>query len=177
MFRVVKLPAPVSGIMRQSVGVNRLTLARTPRQIEPTMGSNKSVRTFLDFVVDGQPLYEAMVSSGFDNISPIWLDAPVPAETDKALLRLLGEEPPDAPGARLSLYVCAECGDLGCGAVTVDLKITEDSVTWSDWGYQTNYDEEVHRDEVPALGALVFDRAEYETVLQEARRQLGDGEG
>ena len=86
------------GVMRQSVAVNRLTLVRTQRQIEPTMASNKAGRSFLDLVVDGRPLYDLMVGSGFDNISPLWLDALVPAEIDLAILRLMGKAPPDAPG-------------------------------------------------------------------------------
>ena len=60
------------------------------------------------------------------------------------------------------------CGDLGCGAVTVELTVHPDAVTWSDWGFQTNYEEEVHRDRVPTFGMLTFDWAEYAAALQRA---------
>ena len=68
----------------------------------------------------------------------------------------------------MSVYVCPECGDLGCGAVTIALAVDVETVTWSDWGYQTDCEDEVHRDEVRALGTLTFKRAEYEAVLRQA---------
>lgn len=140
------------------------------------MAANKTVRSFLDFGVDGRSLYGVMVESGFDNVSPIWLDATAAAATDMAIARLLGEEPGDAPGGRVSVYVCAECGDLGCGAVTVQLDVGSDRVTWSDWGYQTNYEDAVHRDDLPPLSTLTFDRAQYEDVLRRARGEISSDE-
>lgn len=40
----------------------------------------------------------------------------------------------------MPLYSCPECGDLGCGAVTVKLTVESDRVVWSDWDWQTNYE-------------------------------------
>lgn len=131
------------------------------------MGERKARRSFFDFVVDGEPLYPIISGAGIDNITPLWLDSGA-AAVAAAVGRLLGQQPGDAPGGRVSVYVCAECGDLGCGAVTVELTVHPDAVTWSDWGFQTDYEEEVHRDRVASLGVLTFDRREYEAVLQHA---------
>ena len=57
----------------------------------------------------------------------------------------------------------------------IQLDIGHDQVTWSDWGYQTNYDDTVDRSEVPALGPLTFDRKQYAAVLQ-ARLQIKEAE-
>jgi hypothetical protein len=38
------------------------------------------------------------------------------------------------------MYVCAECGDLGCGAVTAAVEVGDDKVVWRDFGYQNNYE-------------------------------------
>jgi hypothetical protein len=64
------------------------------------------------------------------------------------------------------------CGDLGCGAVTVRLTVGRDSVVWSDWGWQTNYSDEISREDFAGFPDLEFDRAEYEGVLRDALDRL-----
>ena len=147
--------------------------------IEAESEDVKTTRRFLDFAVDGKRLYEAMLAQGIDNISPIWLDetSTVIEESAKAVARLLGEEPGDAPGGRVSLYVCSECGDLGCGAVTVEIERDAQTVTWKGWGFQNNYEDGVdHEQGLVDIGPMVFDRSQYDTVLRRALEQVG-GEG
>src|SRR5215207_5900176 len=76
-------------------------------------GGGQTERRFLDFTVDGVAL-SSMFDAGF--ISPFgWLTA---GEQSASIDRLLRKRPPDV-GDRTTLYVCPECGDLGCGAVTL----------------------------------------------------------
>lgn len=42
-----------------------------------------------------------------------------------------------ASAIRLSLYVCPECGDLGCGALTCEASRVGDKVVWSNFGFET----------------------------------------
>ncbi len=73
----------------------------------------------------------------------------------------------------MSVYGCAECGDLGCGAVTMRLEVTEDTVTWADWGYQNNYEDEVHDvDDINGLRSFTFDRKEYQQTLALAVQRI-----
>src|SRR5215216_2128667 len=69
-----------------------------------------------DFVVDGRSL-NAHIS---DDVAGVlgWGDA---AWEEGVVEKLLGRAPPDLPPDRVALYVCPECGDLGCGAVTASL--------------------------------------------------------
>jgi hypothetical protein len=152
---------------------HRLSIIEADRAIEPQGVASKARRRFLDFAVDGDPLYDGIRGRGLDCISPLWLDdSTARAFAVDSARRLLGELDGDAPDGRVSVYVCAECGDLGCGAVTVRLRISEDSVVWEDWGWQTNYSEAV--DALPREGIddIVFERTEYEQVLREAIRTL-----
>jgi hypothetical protein len=96
-------------------------------------GSFQSERKFLDFVVDGISLCR---SEGLDNISCIWL----PDVYKPAVKRLLLQEPADFPDGRVSLYVCAECGGIDCGAVSVRITQRDNIVIWSDFAYQNDYD-------------------------------------
>jgi hypothetical protein len=152
---------------------HRLTVAETVREIEADLVRSKAQRHFLDFVVDGVPLYPDFRRRGFDCITPLWLgDATARPFAVNAARRLLGELEGDAPGERVTVYSCAECGDLGCGAVTVRITVENDTVAWRDWGWQTNYDEEVSSEDLADLGDMEFHRREYEAVLADALTRL-----
>jgi hypothetical protein len=69
------------------------------------------------------------------------------SETLNAVDRLLLKSEADLPDDRRSLFVCAECGDLGCGAITISVKRAVDTIVWSDFGYENNYEESVSRDD------------------------------
>ena len=91
-------------------------------------GGGRTQRDFLDFIVDGQPLSELVG----DQVSCLgWL---VPEENAKAVRRLLLKEPPDLPNNRNTLYICPECGDLGCGAVSLVVEPVGNNIIWRDFG-------------------------------------------
>jgi hypothetical protein len=154
------------------------TLARMQlrREIRPyqklSSGSFKSEREFLDFVVNNISLWQLCKSEGLDNISSIWL----PTIYTPAVRRLLLLEPGDFPDGRTSLYVCAECGDIGCGAVSVRITRHEDVVTWSDFGYQNNYDETMTRklNSFAVLEPVTFEFNYYRNLLLPL---IGEGSG
>lgn len=125
-------------------------------------GGGKTQRDYLDFIVDGQPLSEKI---GGDLASCLgWF---VPAENIKSVNRLLLKEPADLPNNRRSLYVCAECGDLECGAVTAVIERSGDKIIWRDFGFQSNAD-----DVTPIRGyrdiSFAFERAQYNQALKGA---------
>lgn len=130
-------------------------------------GMTKTPVTYLDFTVDGAPLFPQLASraaGGLDFVGVIQEAWPI--ETVAAIQRLVGADEGDLPDGRLSLYVCPECGDLGCGAVTATLSVTLETVTWGAIGWQADYD-----GEVSALGDdgvfpdLTFTRSSYEAAL------------
>jgi hypothetical protein len=57
------------------------------------------------------------------------------------------------------IYVCPECGDIGCGAITAVIKDYGSSIVWSDFGYETDYGGigETYDQIVP----IEFGRADY----------------
>ena len=79
-------------------------------------GTSKSERHFLDFVVDGQSLWRAL-GERHDMVSILCAEYSA-AETAKAIERLRLNEKAELPNGRCSFFVCSECGDLGCGAIT-----------------------------------------------------------
>ena len=115
-----------------------------------------------------QPVRLVVLASGIDNITPIWLAGDDWCRT--AVRRLLGEAEPDAPDGRVTVYVCAECGDLGCGAITVVIERDNGAVRWRDWGYQKNYEEGFVAFDGPRM--VTFDAAQYDAVLRQALERL-----
>lgn len=46
------------------------------------------------------------------------------------------------PAGRVELYVCRECGDLGCGALTVNIERSGQMVRWNQFGWDGSHHEE-----------------------------------
>ena len=126
-----------------------LTGAQTPRR-------------FIDFIIDGRSLYEQVG----DKISSLgWGGL---TESQQAVDRLLCKAEPDFPNGRTSLYVCGECGDLGCGAVSIVIERVGDKIVWRDFGYENTYEDEVNLDDYRGLGPYIFDALEYAEILGRA---------
>jgi len=148
-----------------SAPFSTLELSPHARQGEKdSSGIYKTERRFFDFVVDGVSIHEAMAHER-DFASVLWINPPVPAEFDKALRRLLLLDPGDLPDGRVSLYICPECGDLGCGAITVDIKLRGGAIVWSKFGYQNDYEETLFTDSFQQFGTYQFELNRYRAVL------------
>ena len=121
-------------------------------------GQRAAVR-FLDFIVDGIPLSSRMG----DRVTPLgW--GPKPLQ-QIAADRLLGRCAPDLPSTRVALYVCPECGDLGCGAIGVVVERAGGTVVWRSFAHENNYDGLVHREGYDDLGPFEFAESEYSGVI------------
>jgi hypothetical protein len=130
-----------------------------------TGGGGRTERRYLDFVIDGVPLSSLLKC---DVISPFgWT---IPNEQVAAVDRLVRRKAADLPEQRVSLYVCPECGDLGCGAVSVQVEGGNGVVTWRDFAFQNNYDDSVHREGFENVGPFVFEGRRYHQVLEQLRQ-------
>jgi len=123
---------------------------------------------YLDFHVDGRPL-----RNRFDHTHDVittlnrpWLDT-----LDEGIAELTGRRPdPALPAGRIALWRCAQCGDLGCAAITARLTVTPQTVTWSDFAWENDYDDRptpLH----PGL-AFVFDSDAYLTTIDSSRSRV-----
>jgi len=98
---------------------------------ERRYGPSQTPRRFLDYVVDGDPLYDRV---GCDLITPFGWSVEVAQE--RAARRLLGEETPEVDD-RVAIYVCPECGDRMCGALTAVIVRAGPDIVWSELAYST----------------------------------------
>ncbi|MBK8414551.1 MAG: hypothetical protein IPL22_08630 [Bacteroidetes bacterium] len=72
----------------------------------------------------------------------------------------MGKRTPELETGRTSFYVCPECGDIGCGAITAKIEITENRVIWKEFGYENNYSAP-QLDNYKSIPHLEFDKTEY----------------
>jgi hypothetical protein len=135
-------------------------------------GSYKSERHFLDFVVSGQSLWEK-VGKPRDMVS-VFCHEYAREETIKAANRLLLTENANLPADRRSLFICSECGDIGCGAITALVVRDGHSIVWKTFGYENNYEENILLDDYKQLGPFTFDLQHYERTLLKAIESLDD---
>jgi hypothetical protein len=94
-------------------------------------GRSKAARSYLDFAVNRRPL--SRVIDVHDHIAVFgWLDC---AREKSYARQLLSKEPSEIASGHAPLYICPECADLGCGAITVCVTFRDDCVVWSELGW------------------------------------------
>ena len=126
--------------------------------------SNKTEVQFLDFVVSGRSLYDELCRRGYDYVSCLgWLVAEYDREARE---RLTLKAQSDLPDGRCALFICPECADLGCGAISAHVTQDGDWVTWSNIGYENNYEDGYISED--QLGPFVFSASEYIKAIESA---------
>ena len=146
--------------------MHRLTL--TPKHYK-SEAPQQPERRYLDFVVSGQALSQFVLPE-LDLIGAFgWM--PNKAEEHRQLDQFEGILPADLQSGRISLYVCAHCGDISCGAITARIEVADTTITWKDFGYETGY-------QAPELiaythiGPFIFDKQDYINVLEKIRVEI-----
>lgn len=134
--------------------MNSLQLIRAVR----AGGSNKVEQHYLDFSISGVSLKELLGQNDADLISPFgWGDN---QEHNRHILRIFRlQEKPELSTGRIALYVCPECGDMGCGAITVSIQDRGDRIVGKDFGYETDNGE--LSETYPEIDPIEFDRQSY----------------
>ena len=151
------------------------TLALTPgrRNGDPS-GRNvvRAERRFLEFLVDGSHLgvflgpHLGLADTTTEYVPVLATNWPSGVAVDD-VRRLIGAMPSPGLNGRTALYVCAECGDVSCGGVTVNVRIEGDEVAWYDFGYQNDYEPFDAAEAVfSEVGPFRFDRTAYTALLE-----------
>lgn len=65
---------------------------------------------------------------------------------------------------KILLYVCADCGDIGCGALTAQISFRENSVIWSDFAYENTIET---FEKYPKIGPFEFEKEAYLNAFDE----------
>lgn len=132
--------------------------------------SSQSARDWFDFVIDGRSLHEQTAAG--DMIGCLGWGL---ADYESGIIgQLLGETASDLQGGRVMIYVCPECGDLGCGALTVSVVRVEGRIRWQRIRYENDCDPgATDINSYQTIGPFEFDVEQY----CDAIRSVGRGAG
>ena len=124
-------------------------------------GSTKADRKYIDFIVSGQSLGQIFGLPDLDLIGTFG-----GAEYNEYKIdEFLGKVKSELKTGRTCFYVCPECGDIGCGAITGKIEITENEVIWKNFGYENDYSEPDFSD-YKEIGPFYFDKEQYFRTME-----------
>lgn len=138
---------------------SKLTFERKYLSKHPQICSED--RTFIDFLINESSMAELLGGVG-NNIGKFGWKSNVDFEMKEF------NDFQEAKKSRLdnglfSAYVCAECGDEGCGAVMFRIEKTEDYIKWFGFVWSDGYPDD--EDEEIKIEPIIFDRQEYDKAL------------
>ena len=125
-------------------------------------------RNYIDFKINGISLAELIGDIG-RNIGKFGWKTNVDFELSE-LKELRESEKSRLENGLFSAYVCAECGDEGCGAIMFEKHQTEKIVEWKNFVWSDGYDNEEEVAETIDIKGIIFERAEYESAMEELER-------
>lgn len=130
--------------------------------------SNKHERHSVDFLVNGVSLFEATKAAYLDFCGRFSSDLTPAQNRDNERIFLLSGQP-DTSSGRIMLFVCSECADLGCGAITMRITKDGDFFVWSEFAYENNYDEATTDfASYASIGPFRFEAKHYRSTLSKA---------
>jgi len=130
----------------------------------PGIGSgaaNCTERTSADFLIDGQSLLEMLVKNAGGHSDFMGCFVSGYAEECERMSAMLLNVPLEN-GKRVLLYICPECGDVGCGAYSAIVRRDHESYVWESFAYQTS---ECDLMLVEPFGPFVFEESLYTAAL------------
>ncbi len=99
-----------------------------------------SGRKYLDFNISGQSLRDYLESKNKSRVTPFGFFSN--AEEQKRTLRIFKfQDKTQLKDNRVELYVCEDCGDIGCGSITTEIKDFGDKIIWRKFALQSNPEE------------------------------------
>ena len=118
-------------------------------------------RTSADFLIDGQSLLEMLVKNAGGHSDFMGCFVSGYAEACDRIRATLIDVPPEN-GKRVLLYICPECGDVGCGAYSALVRRDRESYVWENFAYQVG---EYDSTSLEAVGPFVFESNLYKAGL------------
>jgi hypothetical protein len=124
--------------------------------------SGRTRREYLDFVIDGKSLQDLLDPGEMIGCLG-WQSS---TEEQVLIDQLLLKRPSPIGDDRVPIYICPECGQLDCGAVTVQIQKSKSGIVWSNLGFQKDNSVAVSFDRAYAsIAGYTFDKSEYWTTF------------
>ncbi|RMX08134.1 hypothetical protein D8I35_03140 [Corticibacter populi] len=131
-----------------------------------TGSTSTTARTSADFHIDGESLLRTIVKQhgGHGDFMGALVRGYPESQADVAR-QLTLQGAPESDSGRVLLYICPECGDIGCGAYSVKVSRDQRTYTWGDFAYENGYE---NPRLLETVGPFVFEAIQYETAVESA---------
>lgn len=134
--------------------MNTLILTTVTRKVS----TSQTPKEYLDFFVSGKSLKTMLNIETSDYITLLGWGAN--QKYNRHILNVFRlKEKSELPKERVMIYVCPQCGDIGCGAITATIKDFGNRIIWKDFGYENSYDGLSEKYE--SISPIEFSRASY----------------
>lgn len=127
-------------------------------------------RSYIDFIVDGKSLANYLGNID-DLIAPFGWGYNKTYELECAQ-RLISFGKSAFDNGLHSAYVCAYCGDEGCGAVMFDVINHVSYVEWTDFVYSDGYPTEYEPDEKVNTVSFRFEIGKYQQAINQLQGMI-----
>jgi len=138
-----------------------------------TGSSGRLERHSVDFIINGNSLFLATNAGQLDMcgcFSPDYFTSEnelARKENARIAKMFTFELPANIAPDRVAVFVCPECGDLGCGAITFQLSRDGDTVRWANFAYENGYDQ-LQSEKYSTIGPFEFQFRAYLAVIRRA---------
>ena len=143
--------------------MNSFAIRHLKRAISSAPGPNVAERESIDFVVDEASLLDSLVKSdgGHGDFMGCFVRG-FSTANERKKDQLTGAGEPDTEDGRYLLYVCPECGDVGCGAYAARIRVTGETTEWYDFAYENGYEPARI---LTSVGPFSFTRRDYDATM------------
>jgi len=137
--------------------------------IRPGSSSNGCIsveRSFVDFQIDERSLLEILVTA--DGGHSDYMSGFVSGYLEQSLQfadNLIRCDQQQAEPCRVVVYICPECGDIGCGAYSVQIRSFSGEIIWEEFAYENGYEEPRV---IVGVGPFIFSSAPYVRAVKAA---------
>lgn len=150
---------------------DRLDIAMLFRPSAPGRRERRTV----DFVINGKSLFAATNAGQLDMcgcFSPDYFmsENVLARDVNEQIAKIFTfERPTNIAPNRVALFVCPECDDLACGAITLELSRDGDTVRWARFAYENGYDDtQTNFDTYAGIGPFEFQFGPYADIIRKA---------
>jgi len=143
--------------------MHSLTYQYLKRDGVSDLSGTKAARVSVDFVVDDVSLLAQLVGAGggHGDFMGCFVRG-FEIENTKKKVQLSEALKPDTNEGRYLLYICPECGDIGCGAYGAKLRLSSTTAEWYDFAYENGREP----GRAVSVGPFTFARADYVAALE-----------
>lgn len=141
--------------------MNKIRFAE--RTLEADASQNVKAIRFYDVLVDEKSLFDEFISAEDNMVCcfGFYNDKKLNGDCSDEFLTIKTSE---LNSLRTPLFVCRECGDIGCGAITLEIVKKENSYVWKKFAHE-NDSFELEESDFIDFPSVEFDKTEYEEAI------------